>query len=68
MILFIDGLVAARRPIAEPYAQKDFDDKVIRIGYETGVPGKERSALADLQVFCRKFSYQEVKEVWQQRP
>ena len=68
VILFIDGLVAARRQLAEPYAQKDFADKMIKIGYETGVPGKERSAIADLQVFCRKFSYQEVKEVWQKRP
>ncbi len=68
IILFIDGLVAAKGRLTEPYAQKDFADKVIKIGYETGVPGKERSALADLQVFCRKFSYQEVKEVWQKRP
>ncbi|NMA20021.1 MAG: hypothetical protein GX927_05530 [Lentisphaerae bacterium] len=68
MILYIDALVAARKQLAEPYSQKDFDDKVIKIGYETGVPGKENSAIADLRVFCRKLSHQEIKEAWQKHP
>lgn len=67
IVLYVDGLVAGRRRLEAPYTVKDFTDKVVKIGYEATLPGKEQTAVDNLKVFSRRLTDDEVREAHRNR-
>lgn len=67
IVFYLDGLVAGRKPLDEPYKEDDFDDKFIKIGYETGAPGKEQTAVDEMRIYCRKLSDTEIRGLYNKK-
>lgn len=65
IFLYIDGLVAGRSRLETPYTVEDFAGKVIKAGYESGLPGRERTAIDDLRVYCRKLTAAEIMSAYE---
>ena len=64
-MLYVDGMVADRKNLEAPYTEEDFADKIIKVGYETALPGKEQTAIDELRIFCRKLTDREIREAYQ---
>lgn len=65
IVLYVDGMVADRKNLEAPYTEEDFADKIIKVGYETALPGKEQTAIDGLRIFCRKLTDREIREAYQ---